>query len=102
MSYATKHQIYWGESPIQKEFSKCFSGALMTELISFGTKSQSWISELKIMVYTIFTDTLFSLLEMTKRTSRKHSSKDLQTDFQYAHKTEQYLRHSGTQTSQAS
>ena len=40
----------------------------MTELISFGTKSQSWTSELKIMVSTIFTDTLFSLLAMTKRT----------------------------------
>ena len=37
-----------------------------------------------------------------QKDSRKRSSKDLQTDFQHAHKTEQYLRHSGTQTSQAS
>ena len=88
MSYATKHQIYWGESPIQKGFSKCFSGTLMTELISVRTKSQSWTSELKITLSTVFTDTLFSLLEMTKRTPRKHSSKDLQTDFQCEHKTE--------------
>lgn len=68
-----------GSTIYQRESSKLYTVTLLKELISFETKNQK-VGPQSGKVHVLYEIQTF--LEITKRTARKHSSKDLQTEFQ--------------------
>lgn len=85
MSYARKCQIHWVEGSrglfdfLPKTIFKTLYCSLTDRMNFFSNqKSESWTSEFKSMLSTRYKH----LYKITKRMSRKHSSKDLQTEFQ--------------------